>query len=88
MKHIISCEQFDRTYLEHLFALADDMMQNPAKYAHALDGKVIATMFFEPSTRTRLSFEAAIMRLGAVIVWWTCITVLRLEWIAYRCIHP
>ena len=65
MEHIISCEQFDRTYFEHLFSVADDMMQQPEKYAHSLDGKVIATMFFEPSTRTRLSFEAAIMRLGA-----------------------
>ncbi|MDD5949415.1 MAG: aspartate carbamoyltransferase [Lachnospiraceae bacterium] len=65
MKHIISCEQFDRDYLEGLFQLADDMMQTPEKYSESLKGKVIATMFFEPSTRTRLSFEAAILRLGA-----------------------
>ncbi len=65
MKHIISCEQFDRVYLDHLFQLADDIMDKPEKYMHSLDGKVIATMFFEPSTRTRLSFEAAILRLGA-----------------------
>lgn len=65
MKHIISCEQFDRAYLDRLFSLADDMMEHPADYTHSLDGKVIATMFFEPSTRTRLSFEAAILRLGA-----------------------
>lgn len=65
MKHIISCEQFDKEYLEKLFHLADDMMEHPKKYVHALEDKVIATMFFEASTRTRLSFEAAILRLGA-----------------------
>ena len=65
MKHIISCEQFDRETLERLFQLADDMMEHPQKYEHSLEGKLIATMFFEPSTRTRLSFEAAILRLGA-----------------------
>ena len=65
MKHIISCEQFDREWLERLFNLADDMMEHPEQYTQSLRHKVIATMFFEPSTRTRLSFEAAIMRLGA-----------------------
>ena len=65
MKHIISCEQFDRAYLEHLFSIADDMNTHPEKYEESLKGKVIATMFFEPSTRTRLSFESAILRLGA-----------------------
>ncbi|MCR4717357.1 MAG: aspartate carbamoyltransferase [Lachnospiraceae bacterium] len=65
MKHIISCEQFDREWLERLFNLADDMMEHPENYTQSLRHKVIATMFFEPSTRTRLSFEAAIMRLGA-----------------------
>ncbi|MBO4997598.1 MAG: aspartate carbamoyltransferase [Lachnospira sp.] len=65
MKHIISCEQFDRSYLDHLFSIADDMMEHPEQYENSLSGKVIATMFFEPSTRTRLSFEAAILRLGA-----------------------
>ena len=65
MKHIISCEQFDAEWLERLFNLADDMMEHPEEYTQSLRHKVIATMFFEPSTRTRLSFEAAIMRLGA-----------------------
>ena len=50
--------------LEHLLDLANDIEQNPEKYAHACDGKKIATLFYEPSTRTRLSFEAAMMNLG------------------------
>lgn len=65
MEHIISCEQFSDTYLNHLFTLADDIMAHPNNYVNSLKNKVIATMFFEPSTRTRLSFEAAILRLGA-----------------------
>ena len=50
--------------LEHLLDLANDIERNPEKYAHACDGKKIATLFYEPSTRTRLSFEAAMMNLG------------------------
>ena len=47
-----------------LFDLAADIEKDPSKYAHACDGKKIATLFYEPSTRTRLSFEAAMMNLG------------------------
>lgn len=65
MKHIISCDQFERKDLDRLCSIADDMIANPEKYSESLKGKVIATMFFEPSTRTRLSFESAIQRLGA-----------------------
>lgn len=50
--------------LEKLMNLANDIEQNPKKYAHACDGKILATLFYEPSTRTRLSFESAMIRLG------------------------
>lgn len=50
--------------LSRLMDLAGDIEKNPAKYAHACDGKILATLFYEPSTRTRLSFESAMLRLG------------------------
>ncbi len=50
--------------LENLMSTAMDIMKDPGRYAHACDGKVLATLFYEPSTRTRLSFEAAMLRLG------------------------
>lgn len=68
MKHILSGEQFTKKDLKEIFDLADVVRANPKKYINALDGKVITTLFFEPSTRTRLSFEAAIQRLGAKLI--------------------
>jgi len=68
MKHILSGEQFTKTDLKEIFDLADVVRANPKEYVNALDGKVITTIFFEPSTRTRLSFEAAIQRLGAKLI--------------------
>jgi len=50
--------------LDELMDTAMDIMEDPEKYSHAMDGRVLATLFFEPSTRTRLSFEAAMLRLG------------------------
>ena len=50
--------------LDELMVTAMDIMGNTEKYAHACDGKILATLFYEPSTRTRLSFEAAMLRLG------------------------
>lgn len=64
MKHVLSAEQYDRTSLEQLFELTDDIKKNPAKYNKKLDGKIVAVMFYEPSTRTRMSFQTAILRLG------------------------
>ena len=54
--------------LEEILNLANDIEKNPEKYAHACDGKRLATLFYEPSTRTRLSFEAAMMNLGGKVL--------------------
>ena len=54
--------------LDELVAKAQDIMANPSKYAHKCDGKKLATMFYEPSTRTRLSFEAAMYELGGNVL--------------------
>ncbi|MBP3597536.1 MAG: aspartate carbamoyltransferase [Clostridia bacterium] len=65
MEHILSCKQFSRKSLEELLDLAKDIKLNPKKYENALENKIIAPIFFEPSTRTRLSFETAALKLGA-----------------------
>lgn len=54
--------------LDDLMDLADDIQANPRKYAHACDGRILATCFYEPSTRTRLSFESAMLRLGGQVL--------------------
>jgi aspartate carbamoyltransferase catalytic subunit len=59
---------FSLSELEEVFDLADKIIENPTKYAHACDGKLLATLFYEPSTRTRFSFEAAMLRLGGQII--------------------
>jgi aspartate carbamoyltransferase catalytic subunit len=63
-----SSEALSPTFLESLFACAADIEAKPSKYSQALSGKVIATVFNEPSTRTRLSFESAAHRLGASVI--------------------
>ena len=64
MRHCLTPLDFSTQELDQLFDLAADIEKYPDKYAHACDGKKIATLFYEPSTRTRLSFEAAMMNLG------------------------
>ena len=54
--------------LDQLLDLASDIEKHPKKYAHACDGKKLATCFYEPSTRTRLSFEAAMLNLGGSVL--------------------
>ena len=54
--------------LDRLFDLAGDIEKNPGKYAHSCEGKILATCFYEPSTRTRLSFESAMTRLGGRVI--------------------
>ena len=68
MRHLMSPLDFSVEELDELFQLADDIQANPAKYAHACEGKKLATCFYEPSTRTRLSFEAAMINLGGNVI--------------------
>jgi aspartate carbamoyltransferase catalytic subunit len=63
-RDIISALQFTREEVEHIFDVAHMIESEKGKYAKCLDGKILATLFFEPSTRTRLSFESSILRLG------------------------
>lgn len=68
MKNFITAEGITRDELEAIYAVADDIKRNKAKYRSALSGYIIATLFYEPSTRTRLSFESSILRLGADVI--------------------
>ncbi len=68
MRHIISPLDFTVEELNDMMDLASDIEKNPAKYAHVCDGKRLATLFYEPSTRTRLSHEAAMMNLGGQVI--------------------
>lgn len=68
MRHLMNPLDFTVEELDKLFDLAQDIEKNPAKYAHACDGKIMATCFYEPSTRTRLSFESAMTRLGGQVI--------------------
>lgn len=68
MKHLIDIQDLSVSEIEELIKVAEDIMANPAKYAEACRGKKLATLFFEPSTRTRLSFEAAMYELGGNVL--------------------
>ncbi len=68
MKSLIDIQDLSVEELEALFATAADIAENPGKYASACRGKKLATLFFEPSTRTRLSFEAAMLELGGSVI--------------------
>lgn len=68
MRHLMSPLDFSVTEIAKLLDLACDIKENPEKYSHACDGKKLATIFYEPSTRTRLSFEAAMMNLGGNVL--------------------
>ena len=68
MRHLIDILELSTKEIDELIEKADDIIANPAKYAHKCDGKILATLFFEPSTRTRLSFESAMLRLGGQVL--------------------
>ncbi|SCX20049.1 aspartate carbamoyltransferase [Lachnospiraceae bacterium YSD2013] len=68
MRHLMSPLDFSVKELDTLFNLASDIEKHPDKYAHVCDGKKLATCFYEPSTRTRLSFEAAMLNLGGSVL--------------------
>lgn len=68
MRHLLSPLDFSVEELDNLLALATDIEHNPDKYKDACKGKKLATLFYEPSTRTRLSFEAAMLNLGGNVL--------------------
>ena len=68
MRSLIDIRELSVAEIDALIATATDMIAHPARYAHCCDGKKLATLFFEPSTRTRLSFEAAMIELGGHVL--------------------
>ena len=68
MRLLIDPLDFSRQETDRLLSLAEDILARPGDYAHLCDGKILATLFYEPSTRTRLSFESAMMRLGGKVL--------------------
>ena len=68
VRHLMSPLDFTVDELETLFDLAGRIEQDPAAFTHKCDGRILATLFYEPSTRTRLSFEAAMLRLGGSVL--------------------
>ena len=68
IRHLIEPMDFTIEELDEIFNLAHQIMAHPEEFSHICDGKILATLFYEPSTRTRLSFEAAMMRLGGKIL--------------------
>ena len=67
-RHLIDPQDFTLEELEEIFCLADEIISNPESFSAVCNGKILATLFYEPSTRTRLSFEAAMLRLGGKVV--------------------
>ena len=68
MKHLIDIKDLSVEEINDLIKVAKSIIKSPDKYSHKCDGKILATLFFEPSTRTRLSFESAMMRLGGKVL--------------------
>ena len=68
MRSLIDISELTPTEIEELIATADDIIADPAKYSEKCKGRKLATLFFEPSTRTRLSFEAAMLELGGSVL--------------------
>jgi len=67
LKHLLTLEDMTTEWWDNLYARCRDIMANPDKYAHTLDGKLMATLFYEPSSRTQFSFQSAMMRLGGKV---------------------
>ena len=68
MRSLIDILELSTQEIDEMVAVGSDIIKNPAKYAHKCDGKILATLFFEPSTRTRLSFESAMLSLGGQVL--------------------
>ncbi|MCH3962764.1 MAG: aspartate carbamoyltransferase [Clostridium sp.] len=67
-RHLIDIKDFTREELKEIFDLADVIISNPQHFSHICERKILATLFYEPSTRTRLSFETAMLRLGGKVI--------------------
>ncbi len=67
-RHLLDPTDFSPGELEEIFDFADQIIQSPAQFNHLCDSNLLATLFYEPSTRTRFSFEAAMLRLGGKVV--------------------
>ena len=68
MRSLIDILELTTQEIDEMVAVGSDIIKNPEKYAHKCDGKILATLFFEPSTRTRLSFESAMLSLGGQVL--------------------
>ena len=68
MKHLIDIQDLSVEEIDDLIKVANDIIDNKEKYSQKCNGKKLATLFFEPSTRTRLSFESAMMELGGNVL--------------------
>lgn len=68
MKNLIGIQDFTKSEIDELIEVSKDIMANKAKYSEKCKGKILATLFFEPSTRTRLSFESAMLSLGGNVI--------------------
>ena len=68
MRHLIDIMDLSVSEIDDILKLAQKIIDNPAAFAHVAEGKKLATLFFEPSTRTRLSFEAAMYELGGHVL--------------------
>ena len=75
MRHLINPLDLSVEEMEEILTLAEDIAKDPGKYSQVCKGKKIATLFYEPSTRTRLSFEAAMLNLGGSAVSYTHLDV-------------
>jgi aspartate carbamoyltransferase catalytic subunit len=67
-RHLLEPLDLTTVEMEEIFDLAEDILSDPGRFAHVCDGKLLATLFYEPSTRTRFSFEAAMLRLGGQVI--------------------
>ena len=67
-RNLIKSEDFSVEEIDQILSLSQNIIENPSKYSRVCEGKLLATLFYEPSTRTRLSFESAMYRLGGSVV--------------------
>lgn len=68
LRHLIDPQDFSIEEIEELFKLTSEIINRPDEFAHCCEGKILGTLFYEPSTRTRFSFESAMLRLGGKVI--------------------